>query len=258
MVKVDNTFGDSLAAEMSKIIKSDKHKNMFTKNAQINTTPSEEALEYNPLAGKEHEVSSPASGAVSGVPMEERPYTPGTMSGRGGVGENMVFDPTGKVPEGELSRVMVEEKAKEVVSDPAASTEEIYVADKVLKGNPISRSELDILQMASVKLSLRKTSQKLPEIQDYPVSKSEWDRLDDEKKAFLRKKYGDPPWEKKASLLIEMVKIADALGKYGYMISEKFADKMINTFLVESGEKCECTCKNKEKCTCGAKEKKIK
>jgi hypothetical protein len=257
MVYRDNGFGDSFAREVLNVMNSKEHKQMFNKKAQFmpEVDFGEEAREE---ALNRELPERRVEGPVTQTPEMKDWGTPAEPVG--GIGEPVVDQIPG-VPDQTIDATILKEKADRLMSDPATSPEVLDVANKAAMGKPLTPAEKDLLLTASNKSGkMGKKGQEIELPTDYVVSKSEWDTLPEDKKTFLREKYGDPPWEKQASNVIDtLVVVADYLGEKGFTVSENLADRLIKSVIVEASkktaaEKCEkCEC---DPCECDEEEKK--
>lgn len=255
MFKQDNGFGDVFAVEVLKNMK--KNKPLFSKTAQdidVDLGLGDEARSRDPFAGKEYDTSMSSPGGVEGPTMEGRGRPAEEF---GGIGETLVFPDPG-VSDQMADMAVLKAKADRLMADPALMENPalLDVANKAATEQVLTPAEKELLLSASKKMEMSKKGQELPELPtDYVVSRGEWDSLPEDKKAFLRKKYGPPPWEKTeaTNVLDAIVAVADYLGKEGLTASEDLADKLMKSVIVEASlktaeEKCE-KC-DSEPCEC--------
>jgi len=267
MINRDNGADEFFVKEILNIMNSKEHKELFSKTAQavdfkgfdVDLGLGEEARDREVLKDLYDPTLHSPTDEGAGMNRSETD----SVTGRGLDFEMSDYN-IPKVTDqqfevAELASLM--EKTNVLLQDPALGSDVATIAAKFQMGGAVSSAEKELLLSeyekamrlsASKKTDMNKQSQELPELSDFPVSKTEWDRLSEDKKVFLRGKYGTPPWEKAANVVNYLVVVADYLGDKGFKVSESIADRLIKSVIVESSRKLAgkcCKCKE-EDCEC--------
>jgi len=270
----DNGFGDAFAREVLNVMNSKEHKAIFSKTAHVDMGGlnvdmglPEEGFDRD--LG-EHEVGSPKPGAVSGLSMNKRTLTPGTMADRGGIGEPILNVAPG-TPNEVAEKAYYEDKGNRLMSDPALAPELIDVANKAAMGQPLSAEEKALLSSAAKKYEMAKSGGDVKNFKE--DAKKEKDKsqagMTEYEKELAEKTKKDKDLNKSeasVSMIDTLVAIADNLADKGLTVSEKLADRLIRSIVAEASvktagddEKCDDKCCKKCKCEpCECKKNKEK
>jgi len=254
----DNGFGDAFAQEVLNIMNSKEHKEVFAKTAQLGEDSlfGEELTEEALGRGLPERV---VEGPVVQTPEMKDWGAPAEPVG--GVGETLVFPDPG-VDDATADAAVVKAKAFDISQDVTLPGDVAAAAAKAQADMPLSAEEKALIMSytpgatASNKEDMQKAAEE-KEWEKYGISEEEWANMTEFEKEIARKTH------KKGSgdIMTMIVAVGDLLGKGNYPITEKIADRLLNSFIVEAsnktaGDKCkECEC---EPCECEKEEDKKK